>query len=355
MTLTAVERWMLTLLIFTALLAIVIGYGFKEVGSGILKDFLLFTTGAGVAFILARAGSRAAAIDRVRSLCNRSVQRLGLTAYRLRETASQLRINVTSPTSPEAQIAFTLESLAEQSEVSIGDLEEMAGTKLGLDPLVMDALAGVKAAAEEAETGTKEKLLSAIKTIEKQVAGIPRPVVATPPRLERAAPQTTVVVCTQCGEKVPVGLGALPGSTASANCRGCGARVRVHRGQNGQVTVVSEPRIRISCPDCGSEIWVLLKADHGTEVRNCMACNARIIIDAKSGAVVRSEKGTPLNAFYTLQGSSAIVTCPNCDYVIKVKAPEGYRECKVNCARCTSLIIATVEKAPAVPASASSG
>src|ERR1035437_134213 len=88
---TTAEKWLLGISCSAALIAIVVGYVFPGVGAAILKDFIVFWSGAGIAYIIARAGARASTGERVKSLCNRLVQRIGLTASQIRDSSSLIR------------------------------------------------------------------------------------------------------------------------------------------------------------------------------------------------------------------------------------------------------------------------
>src|SRR5271169_5677890 len=98
-----------------AVFAIAIGYLLPGTGASILKDLMVLGGGAGMAYVFAVAGARTAsnrdaeaARERLRSLCNRSVQRLGLTAYQTREASALIREHLAASSEPTAEIVAAL-------------------------------------------------------------------------------------------------------------------------------------------------------------------------------------------------------------------------------------------------------
>jgi len=343
---TAGERLLFLISWSVALLAIVVGYIFKNTGTEILKDFMVFGSGAGIAYILARAGARATTSERVRSLCSRSVQRLGLTASQTRNASSLILREIPNQASTEV-VAALLDSVAEQAEVSIGDLEEMAGAKIVLDELVSDALHSIKAAAEglpETSSAVKEKILASVKEM---VAAA-----ATPGKAALAA---TAFSCPQCGKLLSAILREPFGSTAHARCPECLSQVIVHRTRDGGTfaKIYSVPRGgilgsaplgakqagSILCPHCKRPIFVNIKPESTSPViRNCFHCDERIYLDAATGAVIRSEHGEPLSAIYTMEGVKAVITCPSCSNVLRIPNLSEHDVFKASCPKCTVLI-----------------
>jgi hypothetical protein len=333
----------------SALLAIIVGYLFPNTGTAILKDFMVFGSGAGIAYILARSGARATTSERVRSLCNRLVQRLGLTASQTRNTSSLILREVQNQASTEV-LAFLLDSVAEQAEVSIGDLEEMAGVKIVLDDLVSDALHNIKTAAEdlpETSSEVKEKILASVK----EVAAA-----ATPPT---GTMSPTGFSCPQCGKSLSAVLREAAGSTAHSRCPECSAQVIVHRTRDGSVfakiyasalrgagaaqSLTAKQVGSILCPSCKRSIFVNMRAGgRDPIIRNCFYCNERIYIDGATGAVVRSEHPEPLVAIYKMDGLNAVLTCPSCSNILRISNNPEHKILKVSCPKCTYLIHATV-------------
>jgi len=75
------DTFFLTIFLALTLIVTVIGYVSRSTGAHILKDIMVFACGFGIAYVLALAGARAAgsreaeaAKEKLRSLCNRSVQ-----------------------------------------------------------------------------------------------------------------------------------------------------------------------------------------------------------------------------------------------------------------------------------------
>ena len=159
------ERFVIGLSTFAAILGIVTGYVSPSLGTNVLKDFLVFAGGGGIAFALARAGARATSTDKVRSLCSRSVQRLGLAASHARGVSAQLIDRAGSNDGHLLVLASALDNLAEDAEVSIGDLEEMAGTPIRLDPLVAEAKRRIERAVDEALPNDQSEMKSRLMAV----------------------------------------------------------------------------------------------------------------------------------------------------------------------------------------------
>ncbi len=237
-------------------------------------------------------------------------------------------------------LATQLDSLAEEAEVSIGDLEEMAGGKISLDPLVADAMQHIEAAVERAlpgdQPGVKQRILSAIaaplKKLEADVKEASIPVRGTSHNCPQcAAPLTTVV-----GESV--------GSTVHTACSRCGSQMTIHRMGDGSVLArLTTPKLKVACPQCGADITVKVNPDDPeVVVRNCFRCDERIYVNIAKGTVDHSEKRPPLEATYVVQDGKAVISCPSCMNDIRVTHDPTYPTMKVSCVRCTNLIRATL-------------
>lgn len=135
--LTDTERVIAAGSLVGALGAVIVGYTFPSTGAHILKDFVLFTSAAGLAFVFARASYRSYETKRVQSLCSRTAQRLGLVVTYLRDVTERLQHEV-KPSDREL-ICAMVNQHAKEVEVTIGDLEEMAGTTIRFDQLVAAA------------------------------------------------------------------------------------------------------------------------------------------------------------------------------------------------------------------------
>lgn len=338
----------------SALLAIVVGYFFPNTGTSILKDFMVFGSGSGIAYVLARASARASTSERVRSLCNRLVQRLGLTASQTRNASSLILREIPNQASTEV-VAALLDNVAEQAEVSIGDLEEMAGAKIVLDDLVSDALHSIKAAAEglpDTSSAAKEQILASVKEM-----------------VAAAAPSKTLTPtdfsCPQCGKPLSVVVREAIGSTAHVRCPECSAQIIVHRTRDGGVfaKIYSRPLVAtrgslsligrqagsIFCPRCRQPIYINIRdGSRGPIVRNCFKCDERIHIDSTSGTVVKSEHIEPLSAIYTIEGNLAVFACPSCSHVLRLPNRGEGDLFKASCPSCTFLIHARREGSPAL-------
>lgn len=268
-------------------LGLFVGYVFPNTGTYIVKDFLAFSGGAGIAYVWARAGARDSSSrlretseQRVQSLCKRAVQRLGLTACQIRITANRLRAyspaDLTKSTLED--MATHLNSLAQHAQVSIGDLEEIPGMKIGFDDLVSE----IQHVADELPPAAREakEKLSEIQS-----------------RLQRLTPP-----------------------------------------------LLSNPNIiqasRIACPVCHFGIGITVKTDDAAEIiRNCFGCDSRLFIDKTSLTIIRFEKGRPLSAIYTVEDGKAVFLCPRCGTRIRATPPpEGEELVKASCVRCTDLI-----------------
>lgn len=335
MGLTVAERAILVLSIVAGLLGIIVGYGLPSSGTNILKDFLVLCSGGGITFVFAMAGARVASSERVRSVGSRSVQRLGLAASHVRDAARSIRAHA-GENSSLLLIATQLDNVAEESEVSIGDIEMMSGGKMSLDPLVQTALQGIEAAVERVLPGepheVKSKVLSAIaEPLRKFEAEVKEAAVAV---------RQATHPCPQCSASMSTVLGESPGSTVHTTCGKCGSQMTVHRMPDGSVlSRVMLPKIRISCPGCKSDIAIKVKPDDPEiVVRNCYKCDERIYVDIVQGTISRSEKRAPLETTYVLEDGKAAITCPSCMYELRVAYDPQFPAVKASCARCTSLI-----------------
>jgi hypothetical protein len=342
----------LSLLIISVLgagVAITIGYLMPSTGTNILKDIMVFGGGAGLAYVFASAGGRAtsnrdaeAAKERLRSLCNRTVQRLGLAASQTVEASTLVRAFIAEPKEAEI-VSALLENVAEQAQVSMGDLEEMAGGKIALDRLVNNALSSLQEVADDFPNDLKQKVTEAlIRPLEqfKEATSIGRSPVIFP--------------CPKCSSKLTTVLADLPGSTGHTWCGTCLSRVVVHRGANGTLTskILNEPMgapsvqscsVVVACPGCAKPIPVTPRPDDGPViVRNCFNCNEQMFIDKDRRQVLRSQKTLPLRTVFVPYNSKLWLRCPSCENPIRVNEPAGERRAiKINCARCTALIEAS--------------
>jgi hypothetical protein len=335
--------------VVAATLATIVGHTSKDTGAQILKDFLIFGGGGGIAYAMATAGARATSADRVEGLCKRSVQRLGLAASSARSASAMLRewptssnYNNSTGLTTATVVSVMLDQLAEQAQVSIGDLEEMAGSKISLDSLVQGRLySDIKAAADKTLTTAppeqKEKLMSAIneklQTFEQELResqGVLRPITQLS------------LSCPHCQERLPEIPSETPGTTIHQHCPACNSSVIAHRMSNGEIAAKVEPKITIECPGCHEPLSLTTRPDGPRiVVRNCYGCNMRILIDTYLGRIERSEVVTPLRTTFTLEGDKALVCCPSCMNQIRVRPLPDGTPTKVSCTRCTNLIEAS--------------
>lgn len=334
--LTTNERVLVGLCVVAGTLGIVVGYLTPSTGTNILKDFLILISGGGIAYIFAMVGGRASAGQRIRSLCNRSVQRLGLTASHARDASKMIKAQASGGNETLLVLATQLDSLAEEAEVSIGDLEEMAGGKISLDPLVADAMQHIEAAVERVlpgdQPGVKARILSAI---------------AAPLRkLEADVKEASIPVrgtshnCPQCSAPLTTVVGESQGSTVHMACPRCGSRMTVHRmPDGGLLSRLITPKMKISCPSCDADIAVKVNPDDPEViVRNCFRCDERIYINVAKGTIDHSEKRPPLETTYVVEEGRAVISCPSCMNDIRVLHDPAHPTMKVSCVRCTNLI-----------------
>jgi hypothetical protein len=336
--LTPTERLLLSLSVALGVVAIGVGYLLPSAGTSILKDVMVLMSGAGSAISLALAGARVTSSANVKSVGARSVQRLGLAASHARDAAHRLREHAKNDPAL-ILIAAQLDNLAEEAEVSIGDLEMMSGSKISLDPLVQTAMRGIEAAVDQAlpgeSTQVKSKVLSAIaEPLKKLEADVKQAAVAL-----RAAAHT----CPQCGTTLSTVIGESAGSTVHATCVQCQSQMTVHRMPDGSLSSrVIVPKLKIDCPSCATPIAVRVRPeDPDVVVRNCFECDERIYVDVVKGEVRSSEKRPPLQANYLVQGDKALITCPSCLNEIRASYNPAFNPLKASCARCTNLIHAT--------------
>lgn len=143
---TAMEKWIAIAALGAATVSFSVGYLLPSTGTSLLKDVLIWFSGAGISFVLARTTYREAESQRVQSLCNRTVQRLALVVSDLREIAERLKSEV-SPSDRDLLISMIV-SHSREVDVTIGDLEEMAGKKISLDELVNEVRASLRSVAD---------------------------------------------------------------------------------------------------------------------------------------------------------------------------------------------------------------
>ena len=341
--LTSNERVLVGFCVAAAILGIGFGYFTPNTGTNVLKDFLIFSAGCGVAYVFAAASARASTNQRIRSLCNRSVQRLGLTASHARGAARSIREHIFDQNHALALVATQLDSLAEEAEVSIGDLEELAGDKISLDPLVAGAMRTIEDAVERAipndQAGVKKRILSAIEAPLRKLEADVREV-AIPRR-------GAAFACPQCGAALTADIGESIGSTVHTLCNRCASEMTVHRMADGKVLAKTiAPKLRIACPKCGGDIAVRVNPDDpGVVVRNCFKCDERIYIKTADGSIQRSESQKPLDTTYVIEGEKIVVACPRCMNEIRVAYDSDNPVRKLSCGRCTNLIRASLAQA----------
>jgi len=291
--LTKTEIMILVASVLVVGVAAYAGYTWPNTGTSLLKDLMVFLGGVGVAVVLAQASARTSATERVRSLCRRSVQRLGLTTKQAMTAAAALReLAHESRWEAGQAVAMMLDQLAEQAEVSMGDLEEMAGVTIGLDPRVADSLGGVAHDAREAA-----KRVSA----------------GSDPELARRAL-----------EEIGTRLGQLEAESK-----------RLKVGTLGGVTA-KKIQQTMRCPSCSMRFSVTSGVADGPIVaRNCFGCKHRLRIDLTSGDVSDDGPAEVMDATFRIVGRSAQLFCPKCGLDIRAKPRE---DLLVSCARCTTLI-----------------
>jgi hypothetical protein len=296
------EEWVLSVASLIAVaLGLTIAYFSPSIGTNILKDFLVFCSGACLAYVWARAGARIsssqlqqvsehASEQRIQSLCRRAVQRLNVTAAQLRSTALRLRgygaDQITHDVLQDTSVY--LESLAQHTQLSIGDFQEAGDLeKLEFDEVVAE-IGGITG---ELPEEAKQKLTMIQSRLER-----------FRPFASRSAP------------------------------------------------------LLITCPGCNGPISVRTKADDPEVIiRNCFKCDRRIMIEKSTLRIVSSEKGTPLQTSYSDDQGKAKLQCPNCFNTIYARLPAADPPLvKASCAKCTHLIHA-IPHGAAPPAAQTAG
>lgn len=239
-------------------------------------------------------------------------------------------------------ISALLENAAEQAQVSISDLEEMAGGKIEIDSLVLKALNSIQATSESLPTNAvdvREKLTDLAEQLKKETS--------SPSRLI----SQVAFPCVNCHQPVPVMIGELPGSTAHARCPACSARLVAHRKLDGDVlSKILAPKVapesplverNLTCPNCQASLSYSPKpGGPKIVIRNCFHCDWRLLIDTATDTITEAGATEPLITHYTAVRDKAILTCPDCQLPLTVPNRNG-KLVKTSCLRCTKLIHAT--------------
>jgi hypothetical protein len=278
--------------LIAAFLALLIGALLPAPGTTVLKDFIVFFAGVGLAIALTSASARASSGDRINSVCTRSAERLQLTDYYARVTASKLRDSLQGDAVD--LIATNLEHLADQARVSIGDLQEIASVTL------------------------------------------PTP---APP----TSAASTHAKCPYCSELVEATLANTPGQTANITCHQCSrvfSILRVIDGsiRSGRVARSKPATQKILCPNCRKRTIPFEVHSTRPVIRHCFTCNSRLEI-SPTGAV-KSEMQSPLNAALQTSGDERVLVCPSCHARTPVRSTFTGPVLKATCINCFKLLMA---------------
>ena len=282
---------------------VAISYFLNTPAAYAMADLVMFLLAAYVSYVITSYYARIAARSELRDLAEASGERIFLLSTQMEELAEEIEEHAARVDAPALYLSLLpaqLNRLASQAEVSVHDLQRIAGEDININQLRQDVRSTV----------------------------------------ERAI-QTEAVKCPHCGADQQVALSLDPGKTKHTACAACRMHFILHRLPGGNIKLSYPDAFRVKCPnpDCGNDILVKKGPDEwGIVIRNCFECYARIKIDVDRKVVDAHELAKPLTVV-----RSAIVDgkaqCPGCGFVVQFKGTKNRRGVEVQyCPRCTKLI-----------------
>jgi len=273
-----------------------------------VSSFVTFFASFYLSFVVTRHFAQVTAREELRRLAEAAGSRIFLQSRQMRQLASELRDS--EPTDEIAKvfgnsIASQIDRLAAQADLSVEDLERIAGVDLHLPAMRDEAQTRVEAATKRERFG-----------------------------------------CPHCNEPVEITISTAGGASRHGRCANCNRGFVAHRLADGSLKVGHTEYFKIDCPnpDCEQEIGIRPRdTEWGVIIRNCFECFARVHYDLDRRQVESFSIETPIPvAAGDVENASdgqRRVSCPSCGYVVSLRGYVNSRsEEFMSCPRCTKLL-----------------